>query len=184
MIFPAVSIIQQELSNELNPIPVTVDLGNITEIVTDLSSGTNADIIISLINIEENRVSRELDYYVKKDNGGIIKKNPAIHLYFTLLFTSVKPTAAYGKSLQNLQHVIEFFQKKFVFDHSNTPALHSNIEKLILEMVTLNLQQLHEIWSVLGGKYYPSVMYRVRMVTIDSITDMEGSPVKEVILNF
>ncbi|AFD07213.1 DUF4255 domain-containing protein [Solitalea canadensis] len=183
MIFPAVNIIQQELSNELSSFPVTVDLGNITEIVNDLSNGANSDIIISLINIEENRISRELDYYVKKDNT-ILKKNPAIHLYFTLLFTSVKPTSAYGMSLQNLQHVIEFFQKKFVFDHSNTPALHPNIEKLILEMVTLNLQQLHEIWSVLGGKYYPSVMYRVRMVTIDSITDMEGPPVKEIILNF
>jgi len=51
-------------------------------------------------------------------------------------------------------------------------------------MVSLNLQQLHEIWSVLGGKYYPSVAYRMRMITIDTIPETDGSLIKEVILNF
>ncbi|MCO4294448.1 DUF4255 domain-containing protein [Solitalea sp. MAHUQ-68] len=182
MIFSAVNSIQQELSTNLSGFPVTADLGNISEIVNDVSAA-GSDIIISLINIEENRISREPDYFIRRDNG-ILMKNPAIHLNLTLLFTSVKPTTAYGKSLENLQHVMEFFQRKFVFDHSNTPSLHANIEKLILEMITLNLQQLHEIWSVLGSKYYPSVMYRVRMITIDSITDIQGVPIKEVKLNF
>ena len=180
MIFPAIDIIRQELnSNGIN-----ADMGNISEIINDLNSNAvNADVIISLINIEENRISRSPENFIRKD-GGILMKNPAIHLYLTLLFTSVRRAGAYGLSLQDLQNVIGVFQKKFVFDHSNTPALNVNIEKLILDMVSLNLQQLHEIWSVLGGKYFPSVVYRMRMVTIDSVATVNGPLVKEVELNF
>jgi len=180
MIFPAVDIIRQELINN----GINADLGNISEIINDISNNAvNADVIISLINIEENRISKSPENFIRKD-GGILIKNPAVHLYLTLLFTSVRRAGAYGLSLQDLQNVIGFFQKKFVFDHSNTPALNVNIEKLILDMVSLNLQQLHEIWSVLGGKYFPSVVYRMRMVTIDSVSELSGPLVKEIELNF
>jgi hypothetical protein len=180
MIFPAVDIIRQELINN----GINADLGNISEIINDINNNAvNADVIISLINIEENRISKSPENFIRKD-GGILIKNPAVHLYLTLLFTSVRRAGAYGLSLQDLQNVIGFFQKKFVFDHSNTPALNVNIEKLILDMVSLNLQQLHEIWSVLGGKYFPSVVYRMRMVTIDSVSELSGPLVKEIELNF
>jgi hypothetical protein len=176
MIFPAIDILRQELVNN----GVNADLGNISEIINDFNNNAvNADIIISLINVEENRISRDPNNFMRKDSG-IILKNPAVHLYLTLLFTSVRHAGGYGLSLQDLQNVIGVFQKKFVFDHSNTPALDPNIEKLILDMVSLSLQQLHEIWSVLSGRYFPSVVYRVRMVTIDSVTDQSGPLIKEI----
>jgi len=180
MIFPALDIIKKELL--LNGI--NADLGNISEIVNDPNNnGVNADVIISLINIEENRLSSDQHNYIRKD-GGIIMKNPAVHLYLTILITSVRRAGAYGMSLQDLQNVIGVFQKKFVFDHINTPLLNANIEKLILDMVSLNLQQLHEIWSVLGGRYFPSVVYRIRMVTIDSLTDIQGPLIDQVETNY
>lgn len=180
MIFPAMDIIRQELVND----GVNADLGNISEIINDINNnGLNANVIISLINIEENRISKDPNNYIRKGTG-ILMKNPAVHLYLTLLFTSVRRAGGYGLSLQDIQNVIGFFQKKFVFDHSNTPALDINIEKLVLDMVSLNLQQLHEIWSVLGGKYYPSVAYRMRMITIDTVPETEGTLIKDVILNF
>ena len=176
MIFQAVDIIRQELNNAL----IKTDLGNISEIINDPNNNsTGANIIISLINIEENRISKDPNNYIRKD-GGIILKNPAVHLYLTLLFTSVRREGAYGMALLDLQSVIGVFQKKSVFDHNNTPALDANIEKLILDMVSLNLQQLHEIWSVLGGRYFPSVAYRMRMVSIDNISVLSGPMITEI----
>ena len=109
-------------------------------------------------------------------------KNPAVHLYLSLLFTAIRQTSNHfnDQALQDLQQVIGFFQKKFVFDHSNTPNLDVNIEKLILDMVSLNLQQMHEIWTVLGGKYFPSVVYRMRMVTIDYVSEIKGPLIEEI----
>jgi hypothetical protein len=180
MIYQALDAIKFELTQN----GVNADLGNISEIVNDPNNnGVNADVIISLINIEENRISSDQHNYIRKD-GGIIIKNPAIHLYLTILITSVRRAGAYGMSLQDLQNVIGVFQKKFVFDHVNTPTLNANIEKLILDMVSLNLQQLHEIWSVLGGRYFPSVVYRIRMVTIDSLIGDPGPLINQVETNY
>lgn len=180
MIFQAIDIIRQELKNN----SINAELGNITEIVNDPNNnGVNGEVIISLINIEENRISRDPNNFIRKDSG-IVLKNPAIHLNLTLLFTSVRPTGGYGLSLQDLQNVIGVFQKKFAFDHSNTPSLDPNIEKLILDIDSLTLQQLHEIWSVLGGRYFPSVVYRMRMVTIDYVSETQGSVIQEIQANY
>jgi len=175
MIFQAIDTIRTSLIAG----GVPAELGNIGEILAGGSHGDDANIIISLINIEENRISRDPQNYAR--NGLDIKnKNPAVHLYLTLLFTSVRHEGGYGKALEIVQNTIAFFQKKYVFDHANTPSLDPGIEKLILEMVSLNMEQLHQLWSMLGGKYHPSIVYRMRMVTIDSITDIDGQLIKEI----
>lgn len=179
MIFPAIDIIRLELSNS-GPI---VDLGNIGEILSNNSNAPNSEIILSLINVEENRISRDPQNYLKNGTE-YIKKNPSINLYLTILFTPIRPETGYGRSLESLQKVVEFFQKKYVFDHSNTENLHPNIEKLILEMISLNLEQLHQLWSMLGGKYYPSVAYRMRMITIDSLSFDGIQSIKEIETNY
>jgi|ADGO01.1.fsa_nt_gi hypothetical protein len=118
MIYPAVDIIRKELVTN----GVNAALGNISEIINDnAGNDINADVIISLINIEENRISRDPSNFIRKQDGGIIMKNPAVHLYLTLLFTSVRRTAgAYGQSLQDLQNVMGVFQKNM----SSTISIH------------------------------------------------------------
>src|SRR5680860_584801 len=162
MIFPALDIIRLELSNS----GIEAELGNIGEILSNNVNAADSNIILSLINIEENRVSRDPHNYMRNGTE-LLLKNPAINLYLTVLFTSIRPESGYGLALQSLQQVIEFFQNKYVFDHSNTENLDPGIEKLILEMISLNLEQLQQLWSMLGGKYHPSVAYKMRMITID-----------------
>ncbi len=185
MIFQAIDIIHKELNNELSLLSpsVVAEVGNIGEILASNSHGSEKDIIISLVNIEENRISRDPKNYVRTDTG-ITMKNPAVHLNLTLLFTSVKLDTGYQFALQNIQHVIEFFQNKYVFDHTNTLNLDLGIEKLILEMISFNLEQLHQLWSMLGGKYHPSVAYRMRMITIDNASGVPGSLIKEIEANY
>lgn len=176
MIFPAIDIIRLELTNN----GVAAELGNIGEIVSNNTHGADTNIIITLVNIEENRVSRDPRNYVKNGTG-LLLKNPAVNLYLTLLFTSVRHDGiGYGLALQSLQEVIEFFQNKYVFDHANTVGLDPGIEKLILEMMSFNLEQLQQLWSMLGGRYHPSIAYKMRMITIDSVTNTPGIPIKEI----
>ncbi len=175
MIFQAVDTIRAELIAG----GVPAELGNIGEILAGGAHGDDANIIISLINIEENRISRDPNNYVR--TGLDIKlKNPAVHLNLTLLFTSVRHEGGYGKALEMVQNTIGFFQKKYAFDHTNTTTLDAGIDKLILEMISLDMEHLYQLWSMLGGKYHPSVAYRMRMVTIDSITNIDGNLVKEI----
>ena len=123
MIFSAVDIIRQELNNALAGKNIHVELGNISEILGDPNANSDdTAIVISLINIEENRISRDPHNYIRKGNG-IVIKNPAVHLYLSLLFTAIKQTSKHfnDQALQDLEQVIGFFQTKYVFDHSNEP---------------------------------------------------------------
>jgi Pvc16 N-terminal domain len=179
MIYHAIHCIETQL--KANPPDINAAAGSISEI----SSGNNTDndIIISLINVEENRISRDPVNYTRVGTS-LLLKNPAVHLNLTLMFTALRSETAYGTALQNLQRVIQFFQSKYLFDHANTAELDPGIEKLILEMVTISFEQLNQLWAVLGGKYLPSVIYRMRMVTIDSITDQPADLITEIEANY
>ncbi|MBC7849288.1 MAG: DUF4255 domain-containing protein [Chitinophagaceae bacterium] len=181
MIFQAINFIKSVL-----PASVDADLGNIGEIVA--SAGNNhgtSPLIISLVNIEENRLSRDPSNYVRGSDGiTLLKKNPAVHLNLTLLFTSVRHEGGYELALNDIQQVIGHFQKQYVFDRATNPQVPDGIERLVLEMISLNLEQLHQLWSMLGGKYHPSVAYKMRMVTIDSVTEESGPLITDIESNY
>jgi hypothetical protein len=42
----------------------------------------------------------------------------------------------------------------------------SGIEKLVVELHQLNFEQQNNLWAVLGAKYLPSVLYKVRAISI------------------
>lgn len=180
MIYQAINAIKNQLKTV---IPAT-EIGNVSEFAaTNGGASADPDVLISLINVEENRISRDPKNYVQVGSQ-LLLKNPAIHLNLTLLFTAIKSATAYEPALESLQKVILFFQGKYVFDQVNTPELDQGIEKLILEMISMNTEQLNHIWSILGGRYHPSVVYRVRMITIDSVSPQGGMVVKEIIANY
>ena len=180
MLYEAINCIKTELRRVIP----TADIGNINDIVSGTGNTTNdPPILISLINIEENRISRDQKNYVQAGSQ-IQLKNPAVHLNLTLLFTALTSVRGYEFALKNLQDVILFFQGKYVLDQINTPDMDPGIEKLVLEMVSLNTEQLNHIWSILGGKYFPSVVYKVRMITIDSVSPQGGMIIKEIETNY
>ena len=179
MIFAAINLIRSELNS--SPLGIISELGSVGELVSngDINNNTDSNIIITLVNIEENRMSRDpLNYF--KSGTDLFLKNPAMHLNLTLLFTATRSEGAYGAAMRNIQHVVEFFQEKYVFDQTNTPGIDPGIEKLVLEMVSVNMEQLNHLWSILGGRYQPSVVYKMRMVTIDSVTRKLAGIVKEI----
>jgi len=75
---------------------------------------------------------------------------------------------SYPEALKFLSSTISFFQKNYVIDHQTAPEMDSRIEKLILDIENLSIQDLSNLWGALGGKYLPSIMYRVRMVAFDA----------------
>jgi hypothetical protein len=37
-----------------------------------------------------------------------------------------------------------------------------------IEIVTLSTQDMNNVWTLMGGQYYPSVVCKIRGLTIDS----------------
>ena len=74
----------------------------------------------------------------------------------------------YAEALKFLSGVIYFFQSKPVFTTSNTPGLSSNIEKACFDLTTMSYHDLNSVFSMIGAKYMPTAIYRIRMLTFSS----------------
>ncbi len=155
----------------------------------EFSSALNDKLILSIVNIEEDRVAKSPENYVK-ENSLVRYKNPAVPINLTILFAATHNN--YETALMLVEKVIRFFQIKYVFTPGNTPELqtinevsNTNIEKIIFDWVNLNLEQVNQLWTTLGGHYMPSVVMKMRMFTIDEQQiQKEGLPVKEISESF
>jgi hypothetical protein len=160
-----------------------IRIGNIVKVIDgDGDTGTNAArAIISVVNVEEDRLSKSPDNYRKIDDK-IQYKNPKIFLNLYLLFTAKQTD--YGEALKVLSFIIQFFQHKFVFDTQNSPTLDPKIERLVLDLHSLNFEQMNHLWGILGGKYLPSVLYKMKVVGIEEETsEATGEPIMEIGIN-
>lgn len=129
---------------------------------------------LSLINIEEDRVNKDQRTAFRNENGEIEHYNPEIKLNLYILVSanfasgdaggSANTTGVYGEGLKQLSYVIGFFQGKNVFTTDNSPLLAPSIQKLIVELYSSSFEQQYNFWTVVGAKYLPSVLYRVRML--------------------
>ena len=93
--------------------------------------------------------------------------NLPIHLNLYLMFASYFSGSNYQEGLKFLSKTINYFQGQSVFDHQNSPGLDRNIDKLVLDIQNLSIDELSNLWGILSGKYLPSVLYKVRMVSYD-----------------
>ena len=56
-----------------------------------------------------------------------------------------------------------------MFDRNSSPDMEDKgIERLSIDMESLSVDGVSQLWGVLGGRYLPSVVYRIRTVAIDS----------------
>jgi hypothetical protein len=100
-----------------------------------------------------------------------------VNLNLFILFSSYFIDKNYPEALKFLSAVISFFQSNAVFNHSNTPDLDDRVEKLTFEIVNQDLQNQSHLWGSLGGKYLPSILYKIRMVTIQEGNEAEVSKI-------
>lgn len=129
---------------------------------------------LSLINIEEERINKDQSTRKISNSGQTHYLNPELRLNLYILISSNfqdkvadDPTDDYAEGLKQLSYIISFFQARNVFTKENSPLLASidpDIEKLIVELYSYSFEQLYNFWTVVGTKYLPSVLYKVRML--------------------
>lgn len=115
-------------------------------------------VVITLVNIQEETVSSRLN--------SMENMYRPVNLNLYIMVSSYFIDSNYPEALKFLSAVLSFFQSNCVFNHANTPDLDLNVEKLTFEIVNQDLQNMSHLWGTIGGKYLPSVLYKVRMITI------------------
>lgn len=119
---------------------------------------------ITLVNIEE-EVHGKTQGKPQAGNGPKNELvNPDIKINLYLLFSA--NFNEYDESLKAISHLVSFFQSRNVFERSRYPVLGPNIERLIFDLQSLSFEQLNHLWGMMGAKYMPSLLYKMRMLVI------------------
>ncbi|MDJ0845489.1 DUF4255 domain-containing protein [Crocosphaera sp.] len=132
------------------------------------SAITLDNIGLSIINIEEERLfkSQVTEYAYTNGEHLVLEPELKINLY-VILAANFKE---YDEALKKISSVLMFFQSHSVFTPEQYPDLDPSIEKLVVELQSLNYEQLNQIWAFIGGKQIPSVIYKVRLVCLQDGT--------------
>lgn len=157
-------------------------LGNVAKLEGSTSTqnaGLQKQVVFTLVNISEETTLRNNPYFVARGES-LVKRNPTVYLNLYVLISCADDI--YEEGLNKISKVVSFFQRKYVFT-ADTTALSfpvDEIDKIILDLHSLNIEQLNHLWGILGGKYHPSVLYRLRLLPVQVDEGSEGPQVKEI----
>jgi len=157
-----VTALNEFIKNTLNLQEDVVILANAVDLSGNLNSQIDNKLCVFLQNIEEERIIRNGSYQAY---AGM---NPPKHFNLYLMFLANFPDPNYTESLRYISLVLEFFQGNQYFDRGNLPMLSSNVEKLSFEFVNFSLDELNSVWSLMGLKYMPSAVYKVKLLTFSN----------------
>lgn len=158
------------LKSEFNSIEDKAVLSGIIEQDGSLAVESTNKIVASLIFIDK-------DTTYKKSPGSslsgsqYLEFSPPVNINLTVMFSALFSKNHYIEALRYISGVIYFFQYKPFFTTQNTPKLARGTDKVYFDLLSVSPADMMNFYSMLGIKYMPSVVYKVRMLTFsqDSI---------------
>lgn len=140
-------------------------------------------ILLTLVDVRQDAATPNIhkSQYKTANGIGYQVNTIALHVNLYLIFTMYFAGDKTREALNYLSYVLEFFQVKSTFTPSNSPGLSPTVEKLEFSLETQDFQQKGHMWSLLGVKYMPFVLFKMRVL---SFTDQEPEeyipPITEV----
>ncbi len=183
MIFQVLQIIREEVNAYFDDDPVS--LGNIATISSGDVEDDDPDIVLTLINIDEEPTLKNIPNY-RIEGTTVSYKNPKVNVNLYILFSA--NNERYTEALKSISKVIEFFQGKNVFTQANSNYDREDADmqgigdfKFMTELYTPSFEQLSYVWGILGGKQYPSVIYKLRLLEIErDIVQAQGAVITQI----
>ena len=137
--------------------------GSVTLAPIEKEGQTEEDLLITLLRIEE-ETSRKPQSVHRHEGEGVRKQtNPDVCLNLYILISS--HARQYETALAQISDAIYWM-------NGWRPEEHGGI---VVELQSLTAEQHNSLWQTLGGIMVPSVVYKVRMVTISSETVEEDT---------
>lgn len=128
-------------------------------------------ICISLVNVERETGGGIRFKYKTPDNDYSHKMAPPWQLNMYVLIAAIFSEKQYTESLHFFSGILSFVQKNSLLSvpDSGTPVS--------IEPVNLSFQELSNLWSICGGNYHPSILCKIRVLSVDEQEISEVSPV-------
>jgi hypothetical protein len=160
------SVLDQFIKNRLELDESKVQLNTLIESNGDVPQENSNKVVISLINIEKETAR---PYYVrnhKVQDGSYADVNPSQRFNLDILISS--NFEDYGETLKFLDEVILFFQANPCIDSSTSSSIPKGLVKLEFDTEKINYHQMQGLWTAMGAKYQPSIIYKMRLITVQA----------------
>lgn len=116
---------------------------------------------ISMVGVER-ETGAGISFNRQQVSDGQSKRSaPGWQLNIFILFAAVFRDKQYEESLQILSGILSFIQKNNVITIQESGITFS------IEPVNLSFHEQSNLWGICGGTYYPSIICKLRMLTVD-----------------
>lgn len=163
-------LLNEHFKNEFSITENKVVLSNIVKADGSVTQNVDGKIVFFLISLdEEAALKNSLNRTSGIENSSFAYKSPSLHLNMQLLFCANFDSTIYIEGLSYLSSLIRFFQinKKIEIDLSTNSNHKKN--RLSFELCKLDYAQISHLWSAVGSKLMPSVLYKVGMLVFDDV---------------
>lgn len=116
-------------------------------------------LVVSLLNVER-EASSGISAPTQRTGGGYVRLQQPLQLNLNVMLAVVFDERQYTASLSVLTDTLRFI-------HS-MPRFTMERMDYTIEIVSLSPQDLSNVWTLLGGQYYPSVVCKIRRLTLDT----------------
>ena len=141
-------------------------------------------VVITLLNVEREGAASPANFITSTGNGQTTQKTfPQLSLNLYVLIAGNHND--YKEALRMLSKAVGFFQAYPVFTPESVPSFTTattptpfptGLQRLAFEVYNMRLQEMSHLWGALGAKYQPSIIYKVRMLTLQSAWTIEERP--------
>lgn len=126
--------------------------------------GLDRRLIVTLVNVGKEAAAPALGIPTRAGGGGYVRAAAPLHLNLYVMMSA--SFSNYVEALKMLSCVLGFFQGRPAFEAQNSVNFPRHLDKLACELVSVSTQELNNLWAILGAKYLPSAVYKLRMVTL------------------
>lgn len=198
MISHALTIVRNELDRHLATFGGNsphADLGNVAEVAAGQAANgqSREKVLLSVVNIQEERTLKNVPAYVRDETTMRVRyESPPTFLNLTVLVAATQ--TLYADALLALSRALLFFQYRNVFTNENVDpqsltdgAPLNDLDrldefKLIFNLWSPTLEEVNDMWGMLGGKQFPFALYSMRMLELKfRATQRESGLITEVV---
>lgn len=122
--------------------------------------------VITLINLDYDTTKPFYGGIQRGRDNQVIRSNPGNMFNVDLLFTACFDD--YEEALKFLNATISYYQNHMIINRSVAPDLPEGMKALTFEIANSTYFETHNLWSAMGAKYQPSIIYKVRHVNVQS----------------
>lgn len=171
MTYKVIASFNQQLNNYLkSSFRLTEDIAFASPPKDTANTFPSNRVSVSVINFER-EYGGGTGYGNQRISGNQSRKtSPAWQMNLYVLIAAVFLEKQYKESLQIMSGVLAFVQKSNLLSVQGVPGNFS------IEPVNMSLHELSNLWGICGGTYYPSLVCKIRLITVDEqeITDLSS----------